>query len=296
LGLPAWDLIDPRGYPLAPQGTFLRRTPFAPVIATRGCPYLCKFCGAQPNSGNRLRRRSPEKVVDEVEFLVREFGVREIHLQDDNFTLNRGLVEGFCKGLIERGLEVVWSCPNGVRLDTLDQELLRLMEESGCYSLAIGIESGVQRVLDLMKKDLKLETVLDKIALIRKTTRIRLTGFFVLGFPGETAEEVRRTVDFSLSLDLDKANYGTFMPIPGSAAYQELKDAGALEGLDLGLVSEYRSPYAAPGLSTDLLRRELRRAFLAFYLRPRIIARFLGEIRSLDQVRIVFRRLKEILG
>ncbi len=115
-----------------------------------------------------MRRRSVPRVLDEIELLHTAHGVNEIQIIDDNFTIDREYVHRFCSGLIERRLTVDWCCPNGVRLDTLDEELLRDMKRAGAYRIAVGIESGSQRILDHMKKQQKKEMVREKVALIRK--------------------------------------------------------------------------------------------------------------------------------
>jgi len=142
LEFPEWDLIDPRTYPVAPQGTFTKRLPVAPILTSRGCPYECTYCGVKSNTGRKYRTRSPENVIAEIELLVSKYAVREIHIEDDNFTLDRNRVVRFCNLLIDKKIDISWACPNGVRLDTLDADILKLMERAGCYSFAIGIESG----------------------------------------------------------------------------------------------------------------------------------------------------------
>ena len=106
-----------------------------------------------------MRYRDPEAVVDEIECLHRRYGVREIQIEDDNFTIKRQHVVEICEHLIARDLPVIWSLPNGVRIDRLDPELLRLMKRAGCYLMALGIESATQRILDMVKKKLDVGLV-----------------------------------------------------------------------------------------------------------------------------------------
>ncbi|MFC1849164.1 B12-binding domain-containing radical SAM protein [candidate division CSSED10-310 bacterium] len=293
-GFPAWDLLGPEKYPPAPQGTFTRRLPVAPIIVTRGCPYECTFCAAHLMAGRRLRSRSPQNVVDEIVFLCENYGIREIHIEDDNFSLNRKLVKNFCLELLNRNIDVTWSCPNGLRLDSLDKELIQLMEKAGCYSIALGIESGSQRIIDLMKKKLNVVEVTEKIALIRQNSDIKITGFFIIGYPGETVSEIKQTIRFSLQLDLDKVNFGAFMPLPGTSAFEELKQQGVLENLDYSRITEYRTAFTFGELSTRKLRFLLQWSFFRFYIRPHVIFRFLKEIKSFHQVRVLGRRLLEV--
>lgn len=293
---PAWDLIDPRRYPVAPQGTFTMRIPVAPTVVTRGCPFECTFCAAATNTGKPIRYRSPENVMEELWLLKREYGVREIHIEDDNFTLNQQKCAAVCEAFINEKIDLCWALPNGVRLDTLDAELLKLMERAGCYSLAVGIESGSQRVLDLMKKDLTLEEIEYKVALIKRVTKIKVTGFFIIGYPGETKDEIKRTIRFARRLNVDKANYGIYMPLPGTESYDVLKAQGALDDYDPSRITEYRSAYSPPGITNDEMRRYLKWAFFSFYARPRIFADIVRGIKHRDQVRILARRFAEVFS
>ena len=145
--LPDWSLIDPNKYPNSPHGTFTKNLPAAPILLTRGCPFDCDFCGGFSIMGKKIRRRSIANIMEEVELLRGEYGVKELHIEDDNFSLKKDFVIDFCSALLKRGLNISWSCPNGIRLDSLDKEMLYLMEKSGCYSFGVGIESGDDAVL-----------------------------------------------------------------------------------------------------------------------------------------------------
>lgn len=139
LGLPAWN--------------FFKNLPIAPIMATRGCPFECTYCARNTVTGRKVRKRSVDNVISEIEFLYRKYGVREIHILDDNFTINKEYTKEFCTKLLLKDFKISWCCPNGVRLDTLDLETLKLMKKSGCYYISLGIESGSDRILKLMKKN-----------------------------------------------------------------------------------------------------------------------------------------------
>lgn len=295
LGFPDWNQISPLDYPVAPQGTFTRHLPVAPVIITRGCPYPCTFCAGKLISGNTIRSRSVDHVIKELTFLKDRFGIREFHVQDDNFTFHRDYVLEFCGKLTASNLDLAWACPNGIRLDSLDETVLKAMERAGCYSVAVGIESGSQRILDLMKKQTALNDVILKVRQIRRVTSWHITGFFILGYPGETREEMEKTIRLSRRLPLDKANFGILMPLPGTQAEKAACMEGWNPDTDLLRMSEYRSPFTPRGMTPTEFRRLFRRAFLGFYAKPRIIWSFLRQIKSRDQVRILFRRLKDVI-
>ena len=218
-GEPDWDSIDPRSYPkIVPHGMIYKSLPLAPIITTRGCPYSCIYCSAPITAGKRMRYRDPVKVVDGIEMLIKKYGVKEIQIEDDNFTLKRRHTVAICEEIIKRKIKIDWSLPNGVRIDKLDPDLLRLMKKSGCYQMSLGIESASQRVLDLIKKRLNKNLVRTVVSEIKKAG-IQPVGFFMIGFPTETKEEIKETIDFACSLELDRATFSKATPLPGTALY-----------------------------------------------------------------------------
>jgi radical SAM superfamily enzyme YgiQ (UPF0313 family) len=279
LGLPAWDLLRPEIPVLAPHGAFVRRLPAAPIVTSRGCPFPCTFCAARAISGRRIRQRSLASVFEEVELLTARHGVREIHIEDDNFTFRRDYVMGFCEGLLRRPRPLPWCCPNGVRLDTLDRELLHLMRRAGCYSVSLGIESGAPRVLAMIRKGLEPEAIRERVAWIREAG-IKTTGFFIIGFPTETAAEIEQTIRFARQLALDRAQFSTFLPLPGTVHFYELAAARGLDGIPWEGFRTTEAFEVPGGLPRAELVRLQRRAFLRFYARPGTLLRLAGEVRG----------------
>lgn len=294
LGLPAWDLMDPRSYQFAPQGVFLKSPPVAPISTSRGCPFQCTYCAGKTLTGARIRKRSIPHVLDEVELLYHEYGAREIHIVDDNFTMFRDRVVEFCEGLHERRLKIHFTFPNGVRIDTLDGELLRLLKQAGCYSMIVGIESGSDRVLKAMKKGLTTETVRRGVALI-KEAGIDVSGFFILGYPGETRDEMLQTIAFSRRLGLDAAHFSNFLPLPGTEAAEMLCRQGRLPKVDWSQLFYARVAYVPEGMTAAELKRLQRQAYLGFYLRPSVLWKLRGKIRSWHHVQAIVRRLRDYL-
>lgn len=295
LGFPAWDLMKPAEFPPAPHGGFVKNFPTAPMIITRGCPYPCTFCAGKTIAGAIPRKRSIPHVFEEIELLKSQYGVKEINIEDENFTLHKPLAKEFCRKLIESNMNLSWTLPSGVRLDSLDEELLSLMEASGCYSMAVGIESGSQRVLDLIKKNITIELIKEKVRLIKKTS-IKITGFFMIGYPGETIEEIKRTVNFALELGVSRAHFAIFTPVPGSEAYEELKKEGNLSNLEWGNLYFHDVGYAPPGFTAKSLKRMQRYAYMKFYLNPRILLPLLSEVKSAEHLRFLIMRFREAVG
>lgn len=294
LGFPSWDLIDPRTYSEEPQGAFFKNLPVAPIITSRGCPYKCTFCAGRTISGQKIRLRSVEGVTQEVEMLYKTYGVREIHIIDDNFTYYKERVIDFCDKILEHNLKISLSFPNGVRLDTLDKEILESLKRAGLYSFTVGIESGSQRVLRHMKKNLDLGTIEEKIDLINEVD-LEVNGFFILGYPIETQEDIKKTVKFAKSLKLKRAHFGNFLPLPGAEITEELKEKGKLKQLDWEQLFYSKVPFSPDGITPHQLKKFQRRAFCAFYLRPRTLIKLVLDIKSWRHFRNLIKRIIDYL-
>lgn len=288
--MPAWEIMpDPSKYPLRPVGFFTRGRKVAPVIATRGCPYNCSYCGAPQASGKKIRKRSPELVAKEVEMLVSKYGIDEIHFLDDNLTFDREYALSICKYMKDIG--VPWGCPNGVRLDRLDPELVIEMEKSGCYAFSVGVESGSERILKLMRRGgdvLEKQKIRKQIEMIKRYTKIRVTAFFILGFPGATYDDDIETINFALSLPIDHAAFGCFAPLPGSAEWEKLKLQRKTP--DPSSLCIWKFSYVPEGRTKKELDLLKLRAFVSFYARPKYIWNFVKGVKSFDQVKMVMKR------
>ncbi len=287
---PSWHLFGMKNYPLAPHGAFCKQSPTAPLIITRGCPFNCTYCGGPKISGRKIRSHSVDFVIKQIETLVISYGIREIHIEDDNFTMNREFVEEFCNKLIEKRFGITWTCPNGVRLDTLDEKLLRLMNKSGCYSLSVGIESGSDRVRKMMRKNLDTKTIEEKVKLIRRTG-IEVIGFFIVGYPGETIEDINRTIDFACKLDLKRATFSAFKPFPGTDAFSMLLKRGEIKEMNYNDFSLDKVVWSPKGISLKELKNLRRKAFIRFYIRPRIMLKMIGEIKSFENFKYIVKRI-----
>jgi radical SAM superfamily enzyme YgiQ (UPF0313 family) len=295
LGFPSWDLIKPNEYPEAQHGAFFKQFPIAPIITTRGCPYSCTFCAAKLITGIKMRRRSVAHVLAEIKMLYRDYGIREIHIVDDNFTQDKRFAKELLTKFIDLHLGISLAFPNGVRLETLDSELLQLMKGAGCYLVSVGIESGSDRILRLMRKNLSTGEIREKMRVIRQAG-LDAAGFFILGYPGETVEEIQQTIAFSLELDLLRANYFNLLPLPGTEIYGELRKDGKLSQVDWEHFSFSSAPYIPEGLTRPQLKGLQRQAFLRFFLRPRILLENLRGIKSLKHLRfLVIRAFRWLL-
>lgn len=291
-GIPSWDLLKPNDYPLSPHGAFFKNYPIAPIIITRGCPYGCTYCAGPVISGKKIRKRSVDNVIEEIKTLYHDYGVREIHIEDDNFTLYNDLVEEFCRKLKENNLNISWACPNGIRLDTLTKDLLLLMRDSGLYSVSVGIESGSDKILNDMKKRLTAEKIKEKLNLI-KEAGLEAIGFFIIGYPTETKKEISETLIFSRKLPLKRATFSIFKPFPGTEITNSLIGKGELDlpKIEWNKFVLADAVYAPQGLTVEELKNLRRTALLKFYLRPRILIKMISEIKNFSHFKIVMRRI-----
>ncbi len=204
---------------------------WANIITSRGCPYNCIFCSIHLSMGRKWRARSPENVVKEIEELVSKYGVEEINFEDDNMSLDRQRMEKICDMIIGRKINIVWNCPNGLRADSLDEPLLRKMKATGCTGIFVAAESGVQKVVDkIVGKNLDLKKV-ENAVMICKKVGIDIGVFFVLGLPGETKEDMKKTIEFGRKLRRMGASTCSFFvanPFYGTRLHQVARESGYL--------------------------------------------------------------------
>ncbi|MDD5731015.1 MAG: radical SAM protein [Candidatus Omnitrophica bacterium] len=266
---PAWDLISPLKYKLQPALTPVKNSPIAPIITTRGCPYECSFCAGPTVWKRTFRMRSAEKIVDEIAALAKQHNVRQIFLSDDNFTLSKDHAIRMCKELISRKINLPWACPNGIRIDKVDDELLSYMKKAGCYLVGFGIESGNQEILDRAHKQLDLKRVSEVIKMATRHKMIAY-GFFVLGLPGETKATIKQTIDFAKRLPLDRAWFNVLVPYPGTEVFDMYSKGKSYFEIDWGNI-DANTGMISEGLKyDDLTGEELvfwqRKALKDFYL------------------------------
>ena len=287
---PAWELMAPDSYGHAPLGGVSKNFPVAPIIVSRGCPYICTFCAAKTVYGDGFRYRSIDDVIEEIRFLKKDFAVKEIMIQDDNITFKKDVIMEFCEKIAP--LEIEWNCLNGIRLNSLDGEIVRAMKGAGCHAVAVGIESGSQKILHDMNKKLKIETIREKIGLLSENG-MKVTGQFIIGYPTETREDVLKTIRFAKELPIQLAAFASFMPLPGSKIYDDLLAEGRLNGVDYGDMSYYNIVESfSPHMTKEELDKLLKKAIREFFLRPSVI---LYTIKSVGSLSNFFELLKRFL-
>jgi len=285
---PDWEQINPGLYPKAPYGAILKNFPAAPVITTRGCSFECAFCASPRLYNKRTRFRSPENVIDEVRYLTSGFGIKEISFIDDNLTFKKEHVEQICNLIISHKLKFSWSCPTGIRADSIDESLVKLMVKAGCYYFAYGIESADQGILNNIKKHEAIEAI-DRAIRIADKEGISCQGLFIFGLPGETQETIKKTIHFARKTKLERAQFLILDIIPGSELWYKLKGKFRPNWRK----DSFREPEWLPeGLSKEQLMRAQAKAFRSFYFRLPIILKLVKLIR-IGQIKFLLQRIKE---
>ena len=290
---PSWDLIPPKEYPMNPHQFFFKKYPIAPIITSRGCPFACTFCAASFLAGRKLRMRSPKNVVDEIELLVNKYGVKEVHFEDDNFALVKKHAQAICQEIINREIEIVWQCPNGIRIDTIDEDLIHIMKKSGCYRLAFGIESASQEILDRTHKNLNLKRVSNIIKMV-KAGGIEVQGFFILGLPGETQETIMKTTKFIEELSLDFMDIALLTYLPGSQLFSERYNCKEYENIQWDTF-KYFVAQPTDTLSAAMLKKFQKSILRKFYLNPKTIFHHLSRIK-IRQIPYLFKGILKYLA
>lgn len=291
LGPPSWDLMRPERY--ASSGTLIQKNT-ACIITTRGCPFPCTFCSASITAGRALRRRSVENIMSEISTLMTEYGIKRFIVFDENITLNHDHLKAFCNRVIEDRLDVSFELPNGIRLDTLNLEVLTLMRRAGFSErVAVGIESGSERILKLMKKGLTKDEVRLKVELLNRAG-FKPIGYFIIGFPTETHEDIEETVRFAIELKLYRAGFMPFHPLPGTESYRLLVERGEIsENFDWEKLSTDTIAYSPKGISKPELDAIRKQAILRFNLRPRVLWDYM---RDYNSFKFALRKLKSIFS
>ncbi len=196
--------------------------PSATISTSRGCPNQCTFCSIHAIWGNEYRIRTAKNVIDEITLLYEKYGIRHISILDDNFTISKKRTIQICKEIVRRKLNLTLEALSGVYAPTLDKEVLTWLKRAGLNFMYLGIESGNQKILDnVVKKNLDLHKITEVIE-ICKSLDIKTGGYFIIGFPGETIENMKETINYALKSKLDRARLYLLQPFPGSPLYEKL--------------------------------------------------------------------------
>jgi anaerobic magnesium-protoporphyrin IX monomethyl ester cyclase len=277
LPFPSHELVDISRY--LPSPTFYNSLPHANIIGARGCPYQCIFC----HTDNHVRMRSAANIADEIELLHKEQGVRDIAFWDDTFTLSEKRAMEFCDEMIRRGLKVDWAV--NARVDRISAALLAKMKQAGCWRVLYGVESGVQKNLDTLRKGTTLEQIRNAVGMT-VDAGIEAYGTFMFGIPGETFEEGLETIDFACSLPLNYAVFVNLTPLPGTSVYDDLL-AGRLKPAKFteNRFNFKNVSFVPEGMTEAQIRFLIQSGHRRFYLRPGMIWKKIRGIHSMWDLR-----------
>lgn len=267
---PATSLIDKDKYKL--PHTITRANPVFPLETSRGCVYDCSYCN-KSIFGKTFRVKSPDRVIADLKKVV-ELGYKEVHIVDDMFTTNVKRCKEICRRIIEENIKLHINCCNGVRVDRLDDELLSLMKKAGIYRVSMGIESGSQRVLDVVDKDMTVEGYIKGVKMIKKAG-IETLAYFMFGLPNEEESDMQATIDLAKQLQPDVAKFSVTTPLPSTPLFEDWKKKGYLLSTnwdDYGFYME-KKIYTHPNLSTEIINSYMNRAYRAFYFSPSYLVR-----------------------
>ncbi|MEM3736807.1 MAG: radical SAM protein [Candidatus Bathyarchaeia archaeon] len=258
--------------PMGEYRAFGKKRILGTILTSRGCPFQCVFCSSSLLFGKKFRARSPKNVVDEVEEFQQAYKAPYVEFVDDTFTLDRKRAEAICDEIKRRKLGTVWVC--STRVDILTRELLETLKSAGCVMIYFGVESGVQRVLDLMKKGIKVEQSIRCMKWARELG-IKTVASFVIGMPGETKEEIEQTIRFAKKLDPDYAQFSVATPYPGTELYEMAKEQGLLLTENWSRYTVIKPVLATREFTEEELTKLLKKAYLRFYLRPKVLWRYI---------------------
>ncbi len=280
---PAWHLLPDFAMYYRPPLHTVKKIPAALLVASRGCPGQCIFCDRSV-FGNCLRAYSADVTFEYIKELYYKYGIREVQIRDDNYLAFPNRLRELCQLIIAEKIDLVWTCAG--RVDMVNPEILALMKKSGCWQIWYGIESGSQKILNIIKKKTTIEQI-TKAVVMTKEMGINPCGFFIIGSPTETAETIRQTIDFALKLPLDDAHFSYMTPFPGSELYDVASQYGTFDN-NWKKLHGWFPMFVANGLTIEELEHFSKTAFRRFYFRPRIIMAYLLRMRSWHHVRYYF--------
>lgn len=280
LPFPARDLLPVHRY--RPAGHRHKRLPSFSMVAIRGCPYPCTFCS---EARTTVRFSGPARVVAEIEHLVEQFGAKEITFWDDTMTLNKKWMYDLCDLMVEKKLDVVWSC--FAAINTINVELLARMKAAGCWNIFYGIEAAD----DSVQKHIRIQKFgsVDHVKQVIRQTQaagIEVRAAFMVGLPGETPKAAMATLTMAKEIEPDYAQWNYTVPYPGTQLWKEMREHGRLLARDWGQFSNWYPSYLPFAYNDPEELVQIRKQILRrFYLRPRYVWGRLMHMRDLQDAR-----------
>jgi len=267
LPFPDWSFINHTSYILPFKGE-----PFLIISPLRGCPYRCEFCTSGTYYGNKTRLRSPSSLIAEMKYNIDTFRVNNFFFWAETFTIHRPFVIELCREIKKSGLGISWVC--NARADTVDDEMLRLMHEAGCWMVSYGIESADSIILKNMKKNITAEQVKKAVDMTKKNGLL-VSGHVIFGLPGETVGSAYATIDLVAGLDIEFAQFYCAVPFPGSDLFRTAVEKGYIGAPVFECFRQDKAVMSLPTISAHEVDDIRKTAIRTFYLRPSQILKLL---------------------
>lgn len=292
LPYPDWEALDFKKY--AMESGFNMRKPVFPIISSRGCPGHCLYCSVNAVWHHLWRGRSAKDVVNEMEYLIKNFGAREFAFQDDSVSVDKKRLEEICDEMIKRKLKVTWTTPNGIAHWTLTKPLLKKMKEAGCYRITFGIESGDPEMRRWVGKPYSLEQAKD-LTKYANSIGMWTLATNIIGLPYDTKESLDNTFKFALDSDVDLAFFFRLGLRPGTAIFEIFRKEGWMIKDRHIFYSEDATFQTKNFTGQEIveMQKKLYRNFLIKrWLRPGSIFRILNKIRSIEDLSYILAMIK----
>jgi radical SAM superfamily enzyme YgiQ (UPF0313 family) len=267
---PALQLVNINDY-VVPH-TISRRNPVFPYETSRGCTYGCVYCNKSV-FGRTFRAKSVNKVIEELKAIKRH-GFQEVHIMDDGFTTDIKRAKEICRMIIKNKIGLLMNCLAGIRADYTDMELIKLMKKAGFYRVSLGIESGSQRIVNNLQKNMKLSDI-ERVVKMCKVAGIETLGFFMFGLPDETEKDMQKTIDFAKKLKPDVVKFDIMIPLPGTPVYNGWKSQGIIKSSNWDEYNFHskKMVYNHPNMPWKTIFHYLHKSYREFYLSPSFLFR-----------------------
>jgi len=288
LPFPARELMNNKLYPRPDTGE-----PMATISVARGCPFPCFYCLTPVVSGKKLRKRSSQNIVDELQECVEKHGIKDFFFKADTFTVDRNWVIEVCNEIMRRNLKISWG--TSARVKPLDEKMLQKMKKAGCWLMALGIESANDETLKKIKKGATRQDAINAVSMIKKAG-IRIYAYYMIGFPWETREHIKETVNFAKQLNCDFIEFHIAVPFEGTEYYEQIKDTKLMEHRAIGHDSYLHPAVRTHYLTSDEILELKNQALREVCLSPGYIINTLKNIKNVKELlnysRYGFRMLK----
>ena len=281
--MPAWDMLDHGRY----SSLITHLKPVTIMITSRGCPYRCRYCALSP-TGKVYRAHSPGRVVEEMK-VCRGLGIRYLLLYDEVFSINRRRVMEICDLIRKEGLRIPWMAR--VTADTVDFEMFKAMRSAGCDTVTMGVESGSERVLEVIGRRQKIARIVEAFAEARRAG-LKTIAYFMIGLPSETEADIERSLKLASSLRADHVHASIFVPYPRSEIYTSALSSGVIKDdywreFAASPSEDFVPPFWTENFTEDELVAALFRFYRRFYLSPkRVVSSAARALRDLGVKRL----------